>query len=155
MHPTLYPKLTLYSTYPRHAQLPYTATPHPKKRKGPSLQTWLPCGGCPRKRNLYPQYKHTDTAPLNNFFDFTYPEAAPGPPPGQWFTSHIPSDGIREARTPDRVRGPLLIFRKILNYGKTKKSTHCHQNAKPYRTEHLPCTTYPRPQRSRLAAAPL
>ena len=37
-------------------------------------------------------------------------------------------------RTPDRARGPLFIFRKIHLYGKTKKSTHGHQTAKPLRT---------------------
>jgi hypothetical protein len=36
-------------------------------------------------------------------------------------------------RTPDRARGPLFIFRKIHLYGKTKKSTHGHQTAKPLR----------------------
>ena len=48
--------------------------------------------------------------------------------------SHIPSDGLLVGRTPDRARGPLLIFRKILNYGKTKKSTHGHQTTKPFCT---------------------
>ena len=37
-------------------------------------------------------------------------------------------------RTPDRARGPLLIFRKIHLYGKTKKSTHGHQTTKPFCT---------------------
>ena len=73
------------------------------------------------------------SAPLNNFFDFTYPEAAAGPPPGQQSTSHIPSGRIRDGCTPDRVPGPLLIFRNILNYGKTKKSTHGHTTATPIR----------------------
>lgn len=40
-------------------------------------------------------------------------------------------------RTPDRARGPLLIFRKIRLYGKTKKSTHGHQTAKPFCTHFL------------------
>jgi hypothetical protein len=48
--------------------------------------------------------------------------------------SHIPSDGLLVGRTPDRARGPLFIFRKIHLYGKTKKSTHGHQTAKPFCT---------------------
>ena len=32
--------------------------------------------------------------------------------------SHIPSEGVFVGRTPDRARGSLFIFRKILNYGK-------------------------------------
>ena len=48
--------------------------------------------------------------------------------------SHIPSDGLLVGRTPERARGPLLIFRKIHLYGKTKKSTHGHQTTKPFCT---------------------
>ena len=48
--------------------------------------------------------------------------------------SHIPSDGLLVGRTPGRARGPLLIFRKIHLYGKTKKSTHGHQTTKPFCT---------------------
>jgi len=48
--------------------------------------------------------------------------------------SHIPTDGLLVGRTPGRARGPLFIFRKIHLYGKTKKSTHGHQTAKPFRT---------------------
>jgi hypothetical protein len=50
---------------------------------------------------------------------------------------HIPTDGLLVGRTSDRARGPLFIFRKIHLYGKTKKSTHGHQTAKPFRT-HFP-----------------
>jgi len=39
---------------------------------------------------------------------------------------------------PDGTRASLLIFRKILNYGKTKKSTHGHTTAKPLRTHAYP-----------------
>jgi hypothetical protein len=66
--------------------------------------------------------------------------------------SHIPSETVLVGRTPEPARGPLFIFRKILNYGKTKKSTHDHRTAKPYRTGHLPCT-YPRPQASSSSTA--
>ena len=45
MHPTLYPRLTLYSTYPILAQLPYTATPHPKKEKAPASRPGCPVVG--------------------------------------------------------------------------------------------------------------
>ena len=48
--------------------------------------------------------------------------------------SHIPTDGLFVGRTPDRARGPLFAFRKIHLYGKTKKSTHGHQTAKPFCT---------------------
>jgi hypothetical protein len=48
--------------------------------------------------------------------------------------SHIPTDGLLVGRTPGIARGPLFIFRKIHLYGKTKKSTHGHQTAKPFRT---------------------
>jgi hypothetical protein len=41
--------------------------------------------------------------------------------------SHRSSDGFPVGGTPGRARGPLLIFRKIHLYGKTKKSTHGHQ----------------------------
>lgn len=50
--------------------------------------------------------------------------------------SHIPTDGLLVGRTPERARGPLSIFRKILYYGKTKKSTHGYQTAKPFCTPH-------------------
>jgi len=46
----------------------------------------------------------------------------------------IPTDQLLGGRTPDGVRGPLFIFRKIHLYGKTKKSTHDHQTTKPFRT---------------------
>ena len=48
--------------------------------------------------------------------------------------SHIPSETVLVGRTPEPARGPLFIFRKILNYGKTKKSTHGHQTTKPFCT---------------------
>ena len=35
-------------------------------------------------------------------------------------------------RTPEQARVPLLIFRKIHLYGKSKKSTHGHQTVKPF-----------------------
>ena len=53
---------------------------------------------------------------------------------GCFAPSHIPTDGLLVGRTPDRARGPLFIFRKIHLYGKTKKSTHGHQTAKPFCT---------------------
>ncbi|VTT79740.1 unnamed protein product [Fusarium fujikuroi] len=62
---------------------------------------------------LFPKYKHTDTAPLNNFFTFTYPEARDGPRPGRIAPSHVSTDGVQVGRTPDRTRGPLLNIRKI------------------------------------------
>jgi hypothetical protein len=49
--------------------------------------------------------------------------------------SHIPSDGLLVGPTPERPRGPLLIFRKIHLYAKTKKSTHGHQTTKPFCTQ--------------------
>ena len=51
--------------------------------------------------------------------------------------SHIPSGGLLVGSTRPGARAPLLIFRKIHLYGKTKKSTHDHQTAKPY------CTHFP------------
>ena len=48
--------------------------------------------------------------------------------------SHIPSETVLVGRTPEPARGPLFIFRKILNYGKTKKSTHGHQTTLPFCT---------------------
>ena len=48
--------------------------------------------------------------------------------------SHIPSDGLLEQNTPDQARAPLFLSRKNHQYVKTKKSTHDHQNAKPFCT---------------------
>src|ERR1700761_2674844 len=36
--------------------------------------------------------------------------------------------------TPPGARGPLFIFRKIILYGETKKSTHGHTTRTPTRT---------------------
>jgi hypothetical protein len=57
--------------------------------------------------------------------------------PSQASLPYIPTDGLLVGCTPGRARGPLFIFRKIHLYGKTKKSTHGHQTAKPLRT-HFP-----------------
>ena len=74
------------------------------------------------------KYKHTDTAPLNNFFPFYLPCSSRWAPAGPDVLPLIcPPTHIRDGRTPDRAREPLLNFRKIQNYGKTKKSTHDHQ----------------------------
>jgi hypothetical protein len=47
--------------------------------------------------------------------------------------SHIPSDPLLGQTTPRPLPGPLLTFRKIHLYGKTKKSTHGHTTATPIR----------------------
>lgn len=47
---------------------------------------------------------------------------------------HIPSGHLLAGCTPHPARGPLFLFRKILNYAKSKKSTHGHTNPKPIRT---------------------
>jgi hypothetical protein len=49
-------------------------------------------------------------------------------------SAYIPSDGVLVHFTPERARGPLLIFRKIHYHRKTKKSTHGHQTTKPFCT---------------------
>lgn len=81
--------------------------------------------------------------------------------------------------TPGRVPGPPLIFRKMIYYGKTKKSTHGHRTTLPFCTHftlatqsaqsyrnpaaYLPCTTSPtslarvlhrRPRRPSLTVLP-
>ena len=63
------------------------------------------------------------------------------PSPGSFFfvPSYLPTEELLVADTPDRARAPLFIFRKIHLYGKTKKSTHGHQNQKPY------CTHFSQP----------
>lgn len=48
--------------------------------------------------------------------------------------SYIPTDRLLVESSPDPARAPLFFFRKIHLYGKTKKSTHGHQNQKPYCT---------------------
>jgi hypothetical protein len=45
--------------------------------------------------------------------------------------SHRSSDPHLPRCTPRHAPGPLLIFRKIHLYGKSKKSTHGHQTARP------------------------
>ena len=59
------------------------------------------------------KYKHADTAPLNNFFTFTYPAARDGPRPGRITPSHMYTDDVRVGRTPGGTPEPLLNFRKI------------------------------------------
>jgi hypothetical protein len=49
--------------------------------------------------------------------------------------SHRCSDPLAPRRTPRPAPGPLLIFRKIHLYGKTKKSTHGHTNHKTDRVD--------------------
>jgi hypothetical protein len=47
---------------------------------------------------------------------------------------HILTDPLLAQSTPHGPRVPLLNFRKIPLYGKTKKSTHDHTNHLPFRT---------------------
>lgn len=47
---------------------------------------------------------------------------------------HRPSATKTGARTPDWVRVPLCIFRKIHLYAKSKKPTHDHQTVTPFGT---------------------
>src|SRR6478735_4929412 len=51
--------------------------------------------------------------------------SAPAPLSHRCTDPHLPSC------TPRSAPGPLLIFRKIHLYGKSKKSTHDHQTARP------------------------
>lgn len=60
--------------------------------------------------------------------------SANGLPSASLPPSHLPTDGLLVGCTPAGPRGPLLIFRKIHLYGRTKKSTHGHQTMRPSRT---------------------
>lgn len=61
------------------------------------------------------------------------------PPP------HKSTDPIGGPAPPPAARGPLLIFRKIHLYGKTKKSTHDHQNGNAASTSQMRAgPTHPR-----------
>jgi hypothetical protein len=53
--------------------------------------------------------------------------------------SHIPADPNGGRATPPGARGPLFIFRKIILYGETKKSTHGHTTRTPTRTGARSC----------------
>ena len=59
----------------------------------------------------------------------------PGPLCRVGSAPHIPTDRLSVGSTPGRARASLFFFRKIHLYGKTKKSTHGHQNQKPFGTQ--------------------
>ncbi|KAL9572126.1 hypothetical protein ACKAV7_003735, partial [Fusarium commune] len=117
--PYYIPDFWLPCTYPR--PLIYLRLPYPTKVQ---TQTQTQTQTHPRTRSqVFPatqhlqiilsrKYKHADTAPLNNFFTFTYPAARDGPRPGR-ITSHMSTDDVRVGRTPDGTPEPLLNFRKI------------------------------------------
>jgi len=77
---TIYPiLLTLYQLL----YLPYTIYPTlPKAACGATEDHWIYCcGTIYRPRKVSPLRRTRDTAPLNNFLTFTYPEPSNGPPP--------------------------------------------------------------------------
>ena len=114
--PYYIPDVWLPCIYPRpliYLRLPYT-TPESRPRPIPG----------PRSVQVFPatqhlqiilsrKYKHADTAPLNNFFTFTYPAARDGPRPGRITPSHMYTDDVRVGRSPGGTPEPLLNFRKI------------------------------------------
>ncbi|KAK2675276.1 hypothetical protein RAB80_007461 [Fusarium oxysporum f. sp. vasinfectum] len=88
------------------------AYPTPHQNPGPDpfpgqIRPSLPGYPAPPDNSL-PQYKHADTAPLNNFFTFTYPAARDGPRPAAYPASSntqptrldgTPIDGIPPSLT--------------------------------------------------------
>uniref|UniRef100_A0A183C0M4 NADH-ubiquinone oxidoreductase n=1 Tax=Globodera pallida TaxID=36090 RepID=A0A183C0M4_GLOPA len=77
--PTL--DLVTYPT-PPHSLLipPWTAAQEPDQHMGGTVEV------------VSERYEHADTAPLNNFFTFTYPAARDGPRPGRITPSHMYTD---------------------------------------------------------------
>ena len=57
--------------------------------------------------------------------------------------SHIPTDPIGGPAPPPPARVTLFFFRKILNYGKTKKSTHGARARAPATTGESPTVRAP------------
>lgn len=105
--PCIYPRPLIY------LRLPYTtpeSRPRPIPGPDPSKSSRLPSTP---QIILSRKYKHADTAPLNNFFTFTYPAARDGPRPGRITPSHMYTDDVRVGRTPGGTPEPLLNFRKI------------------------------------------
>lgn len=105
--PCIYPKTTHLSTPTLH-HTRIQAQTHSRAR---SVQVF-PATQHPQII-LSRKYKHADTAPLNNFFTFTYPAARDGPRPGRITPSHMYTDDVRVGRTPGGTPEPLLNFRKI------------------------------------------
>jgi hypothetical protein len=120
-----YPILLYLATLHPLYSLPYTCLPtlHPRSPKPPrSLARSLPAAPMGEK---LPSTKRPPSIPrlLTRIQLLPTRDLALGP--GR--ASHIPSNGFPVGGPPGRARGPLLIFRKKILYGKTKKSTHGHQ----------------------------
>src|SRR4029434_10026353 len=86
-----------------------------------------------KKKKLSPKKSTAPPRALTTFLILPTLQFWSGPRPAR-SPPHIPTDGLSVGCTPDRARGPLSAFRKIHLYGKTKKSTHGHQTAKPFCT---------------------
>jgi hypothetical protein len=103
-----------------------------------------------------------NTAPLNKNSLFANPAPRMGRPAGAGGTPRRWSARPPASCTPRPLPGPLLIFRKIHLYGKSKKSTHGHQIVRPFgsisgfrpRTERSSVTWSPETRRAPGQARP-
>ena len=139
-----------YRAYPILA-LAYPAppgAPRPRPQPGGRNHQVQPAYPGPPKKKFSHQDKHSATAPLNNFFTFTYPGVRRGPRPGQNPPLVYPPTHFQCAARQTGLAGHFSFSAKFICMGKQKNrltaTTPRNHSARSTRDCYpTPAMTYP------------